>query len=121
MKPDIMKKILADLLAYYLGLDDISLEKHLKEANLATKERVKVIDDLEVVIYSNDHNPPHFHVKSKDMKINAKFSIEKCELLSGEISSKNKKKIIVFYQSPKGKLVMEKIWNKRIQNDSRPL
>lgn len=116
MKSDIMEKILTNVLAYYLGLDDVSLEKHLKEANLATKERVKVLHDLEVVIYSNDHNPPHFHVKSKDMKIDAKFSIEKCELLSGEISSKNQKKVIAFYQSPKGQLVMEKIWNKRIQN-----
>jgi hypothetical protein len=116
MKPDIMEKILKDVLAYYLGLDDVSLEKHLKEASLATKERVKLLDDLEVVIYSNDHNPPHFHVKSKDLKIDAKFSIEKCELLSGEVSSKNQKKIIAFHQSPKGQLVMEKIWNKRIQN-----
>ncbi|MDD2257148.1 MAG: DUF4160 domain-containing protein [Bacteroidales bacterium] len=116
MKLDIMERIVSDLLSYYLGLDEISLEKHLNAVNLATKERVKVIDDLEVVIYSNDHNPPHFHVKSRDMKINAKFSIENCELLSGEISSKNLKKINAFYRSPKGQLVMEKIWNKRIQN-----
>ncbi|MBE3123024.1 MAG: DUF4160 domain-containing protein [Thermoplasmata archaeon] len=111
-----MERILADLLAYYLGLDDISLEKHLKEVNLATKERVQKIDNLEVRIYSNDHTPPHFHVKSKDMKIDAKFSIEKCELLSGEISSKNLKKINAFYQSPKGKLVLETIWKKRISD-----
>lgn len=116
MNPDIMERILADLLAYYLGLDDNSLEKHLKEATLATKERVQKIDNLEVIIHSRDHTPPHFHVKSKDMKIDAKFSIEKCELLSGEISSKNLKKINAFYQSTKGKLVLEAIWKKRIQN-----
>lgn len=111
-----MEKILTNLLAYYLGLDDISIEKHLKESGYATKERVKVINDLEVVIYSNDHNPPHFHVKSKDKKIDAKFSIEKCELLGGEIGSKDKRRIIAFYQSLKGQLLMGKIWNKRIQN-----
>lgn len=116
MKSDIIEKILTDLLAYYLGLDDISLEKHLKDSSFATKERVQVLNDLEVIIYSNDHNPPHFHVKSKDLKIDAKFSIENCELLKGDISSKNQKKIIAFYQSTKGKLLMEKIWNKRIQN-----
>lgn len=116
MKPDIMEKILTDLLSYYLGLDDTSLEKHLKQVNLATKERVQKIDNLEVVIYSNDHIPPHFHVKSRDLKIDAKFSIEKCELLSGEINSKNLKKINAFYQSPKGKLVMETIWKKKTQN-----
>lgn len=116
MKPNIMEKILKDLLAYYLGLDDITLEKHIKEANLATKERVKTINNLEVIIYSTDHNPPHFHVKSKDLRINAKFSIEKCELLSGKINSKNLKRINTFYQSPKGKLVLETIWNKRKVN-----
>jgi hypothetical protein len=105
----------------YLGLDDISLERHLKEVNLATKERIRTIDNLEVVIYSNDHTPPHFHVKSKDMKIDAKFSIEKCELLSGEISSKNLKKINAFYQSPKGKTVLDLIWKKRIQNLTQSL
>lgn len=92
MKQDIMEKILTDFLAYYLGLDDISLERHLREENLATKERVQTINNLEVIIHSNDHNPPHFHIKSKDLQINAKFSIEKCELLKGEISAKNLKK-----------------------------
>jgi len=116
MKPNILEKILKDLLAYYLGLDDYSLEKHVKSANLATKERIETIDDLEVIIYSNDHNPPHFHVKSKDLKIDAKFTIEKCELITGEINSKYLKRIQAFYESPKGKIVLQTIWNKRIQN-----
>ena len=76
-----MEKILNDLLSYYLGLDDIQLDKHLKEANSATKERVESINDLNILIYSNDHNPPHFHVKSKDLKIDAKFTIKDCELM----------------------------------------
>ncbi len=113
MKPDIMEKILKVLLTYYLGLDDTSLEKHLKEANFATKERIATINDLQVIIFSNDHNPPHFHIKSKDLKINARFAIESFRLLSGEISSKNLKKIETFYLSPKGKLVLTAIWNKR--------
>jgi len=114
MKPDIMQKILEDVLAYYLCLDDISLYKHLKSANLATKERVDTINDLNVLIYSNDHNPPHFHVKSKDLKIDAKFTIEDCELISGEISSKHLKRIKAFYEGTKGQMVLQTIWNKRI-------
>ena len=114
MKPDIMEKILKDLLTYYLGLDDQALDKHLKDAGLATKERVETINDLNIIIHSDDHNPPHFHVKSKDLKINAKFSIENCELLKGEISSKYKKRIRAFYESLKGKIVLETIWNKRL-------
>lgn len=111
-----MERVLADLLKYYLGLDDYSLELHLKEINTATKERVASIDDLQVIIYSNDHNPPHFHVKSKNLKINAKFKIEDCELISGKISAKDLKKIKAFYLSTKGKMVLDLIWNKRIQN-----
>ena len=109
-----MEKILKDLLYYYLGLEDAALEKHLLFVNTATKERVTTINNLQVLIYSNDHNPPHFHVKSKDLKIDAKFSIETFKLLSGKISSKYLKRIEAFYMSPKGKIVLEKIWNKRI-------
>ncbi|HUC82357.1 MAG TPA: DUF4160 domain-containing protein [Flavisolibacter sp.] len=113
MKQDIMKKVLESLLNYYLGLDEISLEKHVKEANAAAKERVATIDDLQVFIYSNDHNPPHFHVKTKSLDIDAKFRIEDCELLSGTIGSKHLKKIKAFYLSPKGQIVLNAIWNKR--------
>jgi hypothetical protein len=113
MKPNIMEKIVIDLLSYYLGLEDVSLEKHLKEVNTATKERVTTFDDLQVIIHSDDHEPLHFHVKTKDLNIDAKFKIEDCELLSGSISAKDLKKIKAFYLSPKGKIVLTTIWNKR--------
>ena len=116
MERNIEEIILKDLLLYYLGLDDESVEIHLKETHTATKERVKTIDDLQIIIYSNDHNPPHFHVKTKNLKIDAKFRIEDCELISGEISSKDLRKIKAFYLSPKGKIVLEMIWNKKKQN-----
>ncbi|MEZ2334776.1 DUF4160 domain-containing protein [Mucilaginibacter sp. RCC_168] len=108
-----MEKVLKDLLAYYLGLDDDALKTHLKFATAATKERIKTIDDLQVIIYSNDHDPPHFHVKTKNGNIDAKFKIEDCELIGGEISAKDLKKIRAFYLSPKGKIVLSTIWNKR--------
>jgi len=90
---EIFEKILQDLLKYYLGLDDVSLMKQLNAPALATKERVATIDDLQVKIYPNDHNSPHFHVISKNREIDAKFTIEKCELLSGNMNSKNLKKL----------------------------
>jgi hypothetical protein len=113
MNFDIMEKILNDLLSYYLGLDDYSLEKHIKTASLATKERVTTINDLKIIIRSRDHNPPHFHVQSNDLRINARFTIENCELMDGEISSKYLKRIKAFYDSPKGKIVLKTIWSKR--------
>jgi hypothetical protein len=112
MKTDIFEKILKDLLSYYLAIDDVSVEKHLDEINIAIKERVDTIDDLQVIIFPNDHNPPHFHVKSKSLKINAKFKIENCELINGEIGSKDLKKIKAFYLSPKGKITLETIWKR---------
>jgi len=112
---DILETIIKDLLLYYLSIDDIALEKYIDYANTATKERIEKIKDLEVWIYSNDHNPPHFHVKSNDLKIDAKFTIEQFKLISGEISSKHLKRIKAFYESPKGKCVLAKIWNKRLQ------
>lgn len=112
-EPDIMEKILKELLTYFLGLDDAGLEFHLKNPNWATKERVATIDDLQVIIYSNDHDPPHFHVKTKDRRIDAKFKIENCELISGDIRSKDLKKIKAFHNNIKGKMVLEAIWNKK--------
>lgn len=109
---EIFEKILEDLLKYYLGLDDFSLEMHLKEPALATKERVETIEDLQVIIYPNDHNPPHFHVLSKNREIDAKFTIENCELISGNMSSKNLKKIDAFHKGMKGKMALEMIWQK---------
>lgn len=111
---DLIEKILNDLINHYLCLSDLEIDLHIKNPNFGIKERVETIDDLQVIIYSDDHNPPHFHVKTKSKKINAKFKIENCELISGEISSKDLKKIKAFYLSPKGKAVLQAIWNKRL-------
>lgn len=80
---------------------------------LSRKERVGTTGNMIIHIYSNDHDPPHFHVFSRDNKINAKFTIESCELISGNISSRDLKKIVTFYNHPKVLLAMQAIWNKR--------
>ena len=103
------------LIEIYLNYDDEIIDRLLLEPNRIEKERVKKIDDLEVIIYTNDHNPPHFHVRTRERNIDAKFSIETGEYLNGEIDSKNLKKIKAFYQSPKTKSVLEIKWNKRNQ------
>lgn len=109
----IFEKILKDTLESYLLLEGHELLQVIESPNYRIKERLATIKDLQVIIYSNDHDPPHFHVKTKDLKIDAKFKIEDCSLLSGDISRKNLKKIRAFHQSPKGKIVMKKIWNKK--------
>jgi hypothetical protein len=113
MVNNILEKILEDLLQSYMLLSESEIDILLQQPNRNLKERIATINDLKVIIYSNDHNPPHFHVVSKDYSINAKFLIENCELISGDIKSKDLKKIKAFYLSPKTKIVMEKIWNKK--------
>ena len=110
---ELFEKILADILQVIMSYDDAFINRLLVQPNLAIKEQIARINDLEIKIYSNDHNPPHFHVTTKNYNINAKFSIETGEFLSGEIDSKNLKRIKVFYNSPKTQIVLNKIWNKR--------
>jgi len=66
---------------------------------------------VKVEIFSNEHPPPHFHVKSKGL--NASFSIENCEVIDGKVTSKELKTIKYWQQQLKPKLIQ--IWN-----DTRP-
>lgn len=111
-KPSI-ENIFKDVLEIYLNYDESIIEELLIKPDLIRKERLVKINDLEVWIYSHDHDPPHFHVRTKERKIDAKFLIATGQYLSGEIDSKNIKKIMAFYQSPKTKILMQLIWNKR--------
>ncbi len=67
---------------------------------------------MKIEIYSNDHNPPHFHVKSKDGSINAVFRLDNCELIKGTIQSKDRKRIEAFYDDEKVKVLLKNTWNK---------
>lgn len=108
------ENILKDTIESYLMLSDIELEDILNYPDTTIKERLTTINDLQIIIYSNDHDPPHFHVKTNQLRIDAKFKIEDCSLISGDISRKDLSKVKAFYLSPKGKIIMEKIWNKKV-------
>jgi hypothetical protein len=68
---------------------------------------VERVNGLRIEIYSNEHPPPHFHVKSPN--VTAIFSIESCEKLEGEINSQDYKKVKYWHQSAKALLV--ETWN----------
>lgn len=110
---NILEKILEDILLEYMELDESTIEYLIEQPTIKQKERIATIKNLKIIIYSNDHNPPHFHVVSNDYNVNAKFLIENGEFLSGDISVKDLKRIKAFYLSPKTKIIMEKIWNKK--------
>ena len=107
----IEEKILTPILEYFINapLNDVLVK------NSRIKERVETIRNMQIIIYSNDHNPPHFHVKSKDNSINAKFLLKDCTKISGDISSKDIKRIQAFHRDIKTQKVLEMIWNKRKQ------
>ena len=75
------------------------------------REGVGILNNMYLKIYSNDHNPPHFHVKSKDNRIDAMFTIDTCELISGKISTKDTVRIKNYWEFQKN--FIEHVWNKR--------
>ena len=77
------------------------------------KERIATINNLQLVIYSNDHNPPHFHVISRDRSIDAKFRINDGSYLSGEISERDIKKVKTFHSDIKVQAMMRTVWSKK--------
>jgi hypothetical protein len=82
---DIYIKILENLLCQYFALPELQIDRLLVNPDLSSKERIATVKDMQIKIYSNDHNPPHFHFVSKDRRINAKFLIETGEHISGRV------------------------------------
>ena len=78
------------------------------------KEFVGQVRNIRIEMYPNDHNPPHFHVKTKCGSINAKFKLDDCSLLSGEVNSKDRKRIKAFYCDFQDELW--KYWNEKVSN-----
>ena len=111
-RDELFASILTPILEYYFNIPNIDkIEK-----GLIIKDRFETVRNMQIIVYSNDHIPPHFHVKSKNGEINAKFKIENCEYISGKIENKDAKRIKAFYNDVKTQVVKDKlmaIWNKR--------
>lgn len=102
------EKILTPILEYYINTSFESISKSSQ-----IKERIATIRNMQFLIYSNDHNPPHFHVISKDKLIDAKFLISDCTKISGEINTKDLKRVNAFFSDIKTQIIMKKIWDKK--------
>lgn len=76
------------------------------------KEEIARFRGMRVDIFPNDHNPPHFHVKSKNGDVDAKFRIDNGEYISGKISGSDLKRVKYFYESQKTQIVLEAVWKK---------
>ena len=67
------------------------------------RQVVARVKGLKIEIYSNEHPPPHFHVKSPNIDVS--FDIENCDLLKGSIDSGDKKKIKFWHMHAKPLLI----------------
>ncbi len=76
------------------------------------KGLVDSINDLQINVWPDDHNPPHFHVKSTQRNINATFFLDTLELRTDSvntITNKDVKKIQAFFSlEPMRKKLYEK-------------
>lgn len=70
-----------------------------------TKQQLGKVKQMKIEMYSNDHNPPHFHVKSNCGTVDAVFALNDCTLIEGKISGKDKKIIEAYYTQLKPKLL----------------
>src|SRR5690606_38326621 len=58
---------------------------------LEIRQLVAHVSGLKIEIYSNEHPPPHFHVKSPN--VDASFSIDDCTKINGVISGGDFRKV----------------------------
>jgi hypothetical protein len=69
---------------------------------------VEVVDGrLRIEIYSDEHPPPHFHVKS--LSLDASFAIDDCQLMSGGPSASDINTIRYWHRHAKPMLI--DVWN----------
>lgn len=99
------EKILEPILEYYMNIPIDSI------LNENIKEKYEIITNMRIIIYTNERESPHFHVKSDDGNIDAYFSVENCEFIGGHIDVNNFKRVKAFYSDPKSQIVMKKIWD----------
>ena len=107
---NIFNDILSHLLDFYMTQSPEQLIQ-IQEKGII-KEEIDRVRDMRVIIYPNDHNPPHFHVKSKNGDVDAKFRIDNGEYISGLISGKDLKRIDAFYNSDKAQIILKDVWNR---------
>lgn len=62
------------------------------------------VGDLKIEIYPNDHNPPHFHITSRQRGINARFNLTTLKFIDnkkgsrGRLTSNDIKKLESFFE-----------------------
>ena len=86
------------------------------------KRYIASVGDLEVHVYAKDHpgeEPGHFHVKSMQRKIDARFNLETLECVSvkrGRLTADDSRKIANFFTTHPDQLVKLKAEHRRLND-----
>lgn len=79
-----------------------------------TKHLITTLNNIKIEIYSNEHPPPHFHVKTNNYR--ASLSIEDCSILENSgFSKKVIKNIQDWFKHSKIDLI--RVWNETRPSD----
>lgn len=81
---------------------------------LEIKALVATFRGMKIEVFSNEHAPPHFHVKSSS--IDASFKIQDCSLLNGEINKSDYNKIRYWYDNGAKQILVDS-WNSSRPSD----
>jgi len=98
-KVELPSKIsICDLLRIHLDSSKVLRDGSL----IKIKRYIGSVDDLRIIVQTGDHPPPHFHVKSRQRGIDARFRLDTLELINvkkGSIKSRDIKKIKNFFET----------------------
>lgn len=101
---------------------EILINRYINQTNvwddgtfMFIKQQLGKVRNMTIEMYPNDHNPPHFHVKARDLSIDVKFTIEKCELLKGTISRKDRIRVEEFWKDNWD--LLNRFWQEKVSNN----
>lgn len=85
------------------------------------KVNVAKVEGLKIYINTNDHSPPHFHIKSNNPEIDCSILVEDCSIYreKKKIPSKCLQKLKIWFhdetivngETVSGKMMVEKKWS----------
>ena len=105
---------LLKLLEYLISMDcDIIVSPSGDLRVFERRQLVHRVGNLKIEIFSREHAPPHFHLTGPD--IDATFSIDDGTLLTGSISSTQRKRVDFWYHRSREKLI--EVWNQTRPSD----
>ena len=91
----------------FLSSKDYIIEENGKKLLVEARGLVDRIHGYKIVIYPNEHYPPHFHIIKDNQKL-AAYTIDNCKKINGNLPRNIEAKIVFYHELAKDKLI--KFW-----------